>query len=190
MRAPGSQFEVQFSPDGRTIVYRTATANSIRDLHWAPVDNPGAAQPWLVSPFSKRSPAISPDGHWLAYTSDESGKEEVYVGAFPGRTGRLQISAAGGTSPRWGTNGGEILYRVGDSLISVAVRTHPAFEILRRSVVFVRSYPQLDVNHANWDVSRDGSRFLFIKAESASPDIVMVLNWPEELRRRAPRPRS
>jgi serine/threonine-protein kinase len=187
LSAPGAQFESQFTPDGRTLVYRTSHATNTRDLFLAPVDSPAAGRPWVgVTPFSERAPALSPDGRWLAYASDESGRDEIYVRAFPSPAGRWQVSAAGGLDPRWAPDGRGLYYRTADSLISVAVATEPTFAIGQRSTVLVRRY-FADINHAHWDVSPDGREFLFVRTSGEVITPVLALNWFEELRRRVPR---
>jgi Tol biopolymer transport system component len=137
----------------------------------------------VATRFSERSPALSPDGRWLAYASDESGKDEVYVRAFPIPSGRWQISGAGGIEPRWAPSGREIFYRNADTLIRVAVATQPAFATGTRSPVFIRA-DFSDPQHATWDVSPDGQQFAFVRADREAASLVLTLNWFEELRRR------
>ena len=94
----------------------------------------------LATPFNNCSPSLSPDGRWLAYTADESGRNEVYVRAYPGAGGRWQVSLEGGTEPLWSGRGGEIFYRNGDVMMSASVRTQPGFEVTGRTRLFTGEY--------------------------------------------------
>jgi serine/threonine-protein kinase len=187
LTAPGVQQEVQFTPDGRTIALRQATPGTTtkRDLWIAQVDSPQAAHPYLASPFEERSMALSPDGAWMAYVSDESGRDEVYVRSFPEASGRWQISVDGGLEPRWAHSGRALFYRTGDSLVSVAVTTRPAFVQGQRSLVFMRPYFTGDTHHAHWDVAPGDRAFVFIRQGIETPSLVVALNWFEELKRRS-----
>ena len=184
---PGTEQEVQFTPDGRTIAIRVTTPGSTtkRDLWIAAVDSPQAAHVYLASPFEERSMAISPDGHWMAYVSDESGRDEVYVRSFPEPSGRWQISVEGGLEPRWAHSGRALFYRTGDSLVSVAVTTGTTFVPGQRSLVFTRPYFLGDTHHAHWDIAPGDRGFVFIRQGTETPSLVVALNWFEELKRRA-----
>jgi Tol biopolymer transport system component len=187
--APGSQMEVQFTPDGKTIAFRQTTPGTAtkRDIWIAQVDKPQAPHPYLATPFDERSMVLSPDGHWMAYVSDESGRDEVYVRSFPAASGRWQISVDGGLQPRWAHSGRALFYRAGDSLVSVAVTTRPAFVVGQRSLVFTRPYYLGDTHHAHWDVAPGDKEFVFIRQGFETPSLVVALNWFEELKRRSAR---
>ena len=129
--------------------------------------------------------ALSPDGQWMAYVSDESGRDEVYVRSFPEASGRWQISVDGGLEPRWAHSGRALFYRTGDSLVSVAVTTRPAFVQGQRSLVFMRPYFTGDTHHAHWDVAPGDQAFVFIRQGIETPSLVVALNWFEELKRRS-----
>ena len=85
------------------------------------------AQPFLRTPFNESAPRFSPDGRWLAYISDESGRYEIYVQPYPGPGGKWQISTEGGTEPVWNPNGRELFYRSGDKMMAVDITTQPGF---------------------------------------------------------------
>ena len=85
------------------------------------------AQPFLRTPFNESAPRFSPDGRWLAYISDESGRYEIYVQPYPGPGGKWQISTEGGTEPVWNPNGRELFYRSGDKMMAVDIATQPRF---------------------------------------------------------------
>jgi Tol biopolymer transport system component len=139
----------------------------------------------LESEFAKGNPDLSPDGHWVAYTADDTGRQEIYVASFPDAGPKMTISTDGGTLPRWSRNGRELFYRSGDKMMAVEIQTVPTFRAGRPKVLFEGSY-------RSYDVSADGQRFLMVKPPAAlqspptSDQVTIVFNWFEELRRRAP----
>jgi eukaryotic-like serine/threonine-protein kinase len=139
----------------------------------------------LMSPSAGRLDgfAISFDGRWLAYQSDESGRFEVYVRPFPKvNDGRWVVSRNGGTSPVWSTPGDELFYFSADGqLMSVAVRSQPGFSVGEGKTILGARYV---VGARTYDVSPDGQRFLMIK--DAGAQIVVVENWLAELRAKVP----
>jgi eukaryotic-like serine/threonine-protein kinase len=148
------------------------------------------AQPFLRTPFNESVPRFSPDGHWLAYISDESGRFEVYVQPYPGQGGKWQISADGGTEPAWNLNGRELFYRSGDKMMAVQVTTQPSFSVGKPRLLFQGTYLTTPLTSPNYDVSPDGQRFLMLKASDqtqlAPTQINVVLNWFEELKQKVP----
>jgi Tol biopolymer transport system component len=149
------------------------------------------AQPFLQTPFNESSPRFSPDGHLLAYVSDESGQFEIYVQPYPGPGGKWQISTDGGAEPVWNPNGRELFYRSGDKMMAVGIATQPSFVAGKPRMLFqgpyVRNTPPNTIPF--YDVSPDGQRFLMLKPsdQAAAPtQIDVVLNWFEELKRRVP----
>ena len=131
---------------------------------------------------------FSPDGRWLAYQSDESGRQEIYVRPFPGPGGRWPISTDGGTEPVWARSGRELFYRNGDKMMSAAVETKSTFG--KPKLLFEGHYETtIYTLLPNYDVSHDGQRFLMTKSsnqESVRTQLNLVLNWSEELRRLSP----
>lgn len=137
---------------------------------------------------------LSPDGRWLAYASDESGRREVYVRSFLEPGGRWQISTDGGTEPRWNPAGKELFYRRGDEMWAVSVTSEPSFQPAvfqpgRPTLLFEGSF-ELGGNFHNYDVSPDGQRFVMVQSEEApeaAPErLHVVLRWLDELERRVP----
>ena len=129
--------------------------------------------------MGNNAPSWSPDGRWLAYSSDESGAFEVYVRAFPGPGPRYPVSSGGGLAPRWNPRGGELFYLARDSLIAVPVRsTGTALELGRGTALFSNRFAPLNF-HAPYDVAPDGSWFVFTGTASTefSSGFRMVLNW-------------
>ncbi len=146
--------------------------------------------PFLRTRFNEASPRFSPDGNWLVYTSDESGRYEIYVQPYPGPGGKWQISTDGGTEPVWNPTGRELFYRDGDKMMAVDISTQPGFAAGTPRMLFEGRYESPAVPIANYDVSPDGERFLMLKsaeqAETAPTQINVVLNWFEELKQKAP----
>jgi len=135
---------------------------------------------------------ISPDGRWLAHDSSESGVREIYVQPFPNVDGgKWPISTAGGYDPRWGAEGRELFYMVGDSMMAVSVGGGSTFLPGRPEVLFTGDYGP-NFGTPRYDFSPDGQRFLMRKSAiqtqgvSGSTELVFVHNWFEELNRLAP----
>jgi eukaryotic-like serine/threonine-protein kinase len=147
-------------------------------------------QPFLRTRFNESAARFSPDGQWLAYISDESGRFEVYVQPYPGPGGKWQISTEGGAEPVWNPNGRELFYRRGDKMMAVDIATEPSFAAGTPQMLFEGRYELAPFPIANYDVSTDGERFLMLKPsespEAAPTQINVVLNWFEELKRRVP----
>jgi Tol biopolymer transport system component/tRNA A-37 threonylcarbamoyl transferase component Bud32 len=149
---------------------------------------PGGPQPLVRTPFNEVSGAFSPDGRWLAFASDASGRYEIYVQAYPGPGGRLQISSEGGAEPLWSRNGRELFYRSGDKMMAVEIDTRSSFSAGKPKSLFQGRYLPAPAQTANYDVAPDG-RFLMIKPggeEQAPTQVNVVLNWFEELKRLVP----
>jgi serine/threonine-protein kinase len=143
--------------------------------------------PFLQTPFQETGPSLSPDGRWLAYSSDESGRAEVYVRPFPEGAGKRQVSTEGAGRPVW-SGSGELFYNEGNRYMAVTLETQPTLSVGTPRLLFEGSYAAI-VQARNFDVSADGQRFVMLKPveqEQAPPHIVVVQNWFEELRRRMP----
>jgi dipeptidyl aminopeptidase/acylaminoacyl peptidase len=181
---PGS-----WSPDGQTLAFHDANAKTDNDIWMLPLSD-RKPQPYLQTPFNEGNPRFSPEGRWIAYVSDESGRTEVYVQPYPGPGGKWQVSKDGGTEPVWNRNGRELFYRSGNKMMAVETTTQPNFALGNPRMLFERPYALSAVPVSNCDVSPDGKRFLMIRpadegqAQAASTQINVVQNWFEELKRR------
>jgi eukaryotic-like serine/threonine-protein kinase len=137
-------------------------------------------QVYKKTPATERQGSFSPDGHWLAYASNESGRSEVYVQPAPGPGGRWQISSEGGEQPRWVRNGREIIYRNGTKMMSVAVELQPTFRTSKPVELFDREFDR-GGSVPGYDVSPDGQLFVMTRSEHANPnEIRVVIGWPNE----------
>lgn len=187
-----------WSPDGRLLAFiavREAGAQiwilNLDDRSPGSKNGPKAQQFQQGRGFED-APQFSPDGHWLAYTSDESGRQEIYVRPYPGPGGKYQISTEGGTEPLWNHNGRELFYRTGEKMMAVDISTQASFSAGKPRQLFEGHYLANPIGNArpNYDVSPDGNRFLMIKAvelgQAAPTQINVVLNWTEELKRLVP----
>jgi serine/threonine-protein kinase len=143
-------------------------------------------EPLLSSTYDVVNGEISPNGHWLAYQSNETGNYEIYVRPFPMvDNGKWAISSSGGTKPAWGRSGKELFYLDADGhLTAVAVRTRPGFDAGTPKKLFKGGYYSDEIGRT-YDVGSDG-RFLMLKDLDDPPSMVMVLNWFEELKKLFP----
>ena len=186
-------FPTSISPDGKAIIWENAAATS-QDILAVDLSTQKITS-LVATPATELDGDVSPDGKWLAYESNESGRVEVYVRPFPDvNAGRWQISTTGGTRPAWSPRGNEIFY-----LDSAGAMTAVAIEMASGTIAAGRPqqlfatkyYPgftSLGLDFRGYDVTRDAQRFLMIKEpESAAPEprrLIMVVNWTDELRAR------
>jgi eukaryotic-like serine/threonine-protein kinase len=193
-----TQWPGSWSPNGLVLAFSESDPTTGSDI-WVLrlADDPSTplgagrkAQPFLQTPSNESGGIFSPDGRWLAYVSDESGRQEVYLRPFPGPGGRLQISTEGGIEPVWARNGRELFYRNGDKMMVVAVETKGEFAAAKPKVLFEAHYEtSVFTFEPNYDVIPDAQSFIMIKGseqESAPTQVNVVLNWFEELKRLAP----
>jgi len=183
------QLPVSWSPDGQVLAFVELSPSTGRDIWTLRLDD-RKPQAFLQTPFSEGAPAFSPDGRWLAYGSDESGRPEIYVQPYPGPGGKWQISTDGGTEPAWNPNGRELFYRQGTKMMGVDVTTQPSFSVGKPRTLFEGQFaPSATPSDRNYDVSSDGQRFLMVKTleqEQPISQINIVLNWFEELKQKVP----
>jgi eukaryotic-like serine/threonine-protein kinase len=176
--APNVESIESWSPDGRFISYTSRDEQGRLGLWVLPLAGDRKAFA-IQSPFNVRQGRFSPDGRWLAYVSDESGNNEVYVQAFPGPDGKWQVSANGGTNPQWRRDGRELFFVSAEKrLMAVAVGNHGAtLELSVPRVLF-------EMRRSAYDVGPDG-RFLIFQPEESKPavPIDVVINWASEMER-------
>ncbi len=183
-----------FSPDGTTLVFeeRNAPGSSV-GLGVLTLEGDRTATLVIDGEFDERNPALSPDGWWVAYNSDETGEPQVYVRPFPDvDSGRWQISTDGGRWPVWNPAGGELFYRGPTGVMALAFEAEPTFTPGALTQLFEWNYSG-GLGNRRMAVSPDGQRFLLLAdatetadGEATPPQIVVVQNWFEELRRLVP----
>lgn len=182
-----------WTPDGRALLVATSDASGGQgDVFLLRLDSGNRNPvPLLQTRFNERGARISPDGRWIAYYSNESGRDEVYVRSFPSLNGKWQISAGGASEPVWSHDGREVFYRAA-ALVAVSVTGGETFSFGPPRPLFRdRFVLSLSGNHTGFDVSRDGKRFLMVKAgepesSSARANLIVVQNWLAELKRLMP----
>jgi WD40 repeat protein len=190
-----TQFPSSFAPDGKYMAYVGPVGAP--QVWTIPLEDQGGQlktgkpEQFLKSAFNDQNPAFSPDGRWLAYESNESGAFEVYVRAFPppstGQGGKWQISNSTGTQPEWSRSGHELVYRSGDQLMTVSYTVQGDTFVAGTPRVWIES-----LGGTNWDLAPDGKRVLVAapaetqKAPQQDHEIVLLLNFFDELRRKMP----
>jgi Tol biopolymer transport system component len=180
-------FEALMSPDTNWLIVRTAPgAKYPRDILAVNLRDERKVTPIVSSPYTESLPRLSPDGKWLAYQSNESGRFEIYVRPFPARGARVQVSDNGGTEAVWGRSGRSLYYRnaTGETM-EVTVTTGSSFSIGERRMMLPGDY-LMDASHANYDVAADG-RFLLLKRAGAESQTIVVHNWGRELKEKTTR---
>ena len=177
-----------WSRDGRFVLYSTAfdVPKTKTDLWVLPLSGDRKPFPFLQTEFNESRGHFSPDGSWIAYQSDESGRDEVYVASFPGPGGKRQISTAGGTFPRWRSDGKEIFYLAPDNkLMAAEVKGQGVnLEVGAARVLFdVR--PGNPTSGYQYDFNSDGQRFLVNTSmdQKVSSPITVVINWTAGLKK-------
>ncbi len=171
------------TPDGRSVVYRVDADTSNRDVFMASLTGDHTPVPLLVSKADEKLPRVSPDSKWLAYVSDESGREEVYVRTLAPGGGRVPVSAGGGGEPLWSGDGRRLFYRHGSKMMAATIATTPTLSVTKRDDVFDIPFAT-DPYHPNYDVTADGKRFVMVQPLESSRATVLVVNFAEELKRR------
>jgi dipeptidyl aminopeptidase/acylaminoacyl peptidase len=185
---------VSWSPDGNSIVYEVVDQKTQRDLWLLPLTGDRKSSPLLHTPFSELFAQISPDGKWLAYASNETGRTEIYVRSFPNGSGKWQISTSGGAVPRWRHDGGELFYMSqtsGGKITAVSVRANGStLEVGTPKELFDSPFVNLGhtsaapgaADYHGYAVSADGQRFLIPHPQSnegasQTMPIAVVENW-------------
>jgi Tol biopolymer transport system component len=181
-----AEFPYSWSPDGRTLVYLGVTGFKIArpewDLWFVSLDGKREARRWFESPYTESAAAFSPDGRWIAYVSDESGRQEVYLRPFPGPGGNTKISSEGGAEPVWTRQGRELLYRQADQFLSAEIRADPDLVAGTPRVLFSGSFARGRGEDAPFEyaVSRDGNEIYAIRGVALPrPErrLAIVTNW-------------
>jgi Tol biopolymer transport system component len=175
--------EGMVTPDGQSIVYRVDTPSNNRDIYRVALHGDRTPVPLLVGINDDKEPRASPDSKWLTYVSNESGREEVYVRSLAGDGGRVQVSTGGGGEPLWSRDGRRLFYRAGTGIVAATIATSPSLAVTERVPLFDGPFTT-DVYHPNYDVEPDGQTFVMVRPVADSRQLVLVINWLQELRQR------
>ena len=193
------QIAAAWSPDGETLAFVENRSETGNDIWLLQVRGDRRPRALVQSRFTEGYPDFSPDGHWLAYASDESGRSEVYVQPYPGPGPRQQVSTDGGTGPAWSRVGGELFYTtttqtVGGQaaftkMMAVAVGLQPALTAGAPRMLFEGRYGA-SAAIRSYDVTSDGRRFLMVQQKERpavkASEMILVQNWLAELKARVP----
>jgi len=185
----GPVFEVVHAPTGGWVIVRTEPEGS--DIHAIRPGVDSAAIPLAATAVSERTPILSPDGRWLAYASDQTGRYEVYVRPFPNVTDAVwQVSTEGGSLPRFSRSGGELFYvSAADELQAVTVAPGTTFTWGEPTTLFSLAGYRMPINGRSFDIAPGDQRFLMLRViEGGAVDqVVVVENFLEEVKRKVPR---
>jgi len=170
------------SADGKFMLFDRVGEKTKTDIWILPLAEHFGAKPeprvFLQTPFDERSAQFSPDGRWVAYDSDESGRYEVYVAPFPGPGGKRQISSGGGQGATWRRDGKELIYSTSDGQ-GVAAEI-----VTRNGTVEVGRIEKLLTCPLGCDMSADGQKFIAVdEIPAPSPPLILIQNWPALLRK-------
>ena len=187
--SPHPVFPASWTPGGEDLVFVEFHPETRADIWVLPED--GEAKAWIATEFAEGFPRLSPDGRWLAYISNESGRYEVYVQAYPGAGEKITVSTDGGYEPVWSPDGRELFYRIGKRMMVASIQTSPVFRSSRPRELFEGPYltgSDIAAIATTYDVALDGEHFLMIEGgeEEGANQLHLVLNWFEELQPLAP----
>jgi eukaryotic-like serine/threonine-protein kinase len=188
LRLKENVFNARWSRDGKWLVFQTDVgAPGAGDILAIRPGTDTTPTPLVATSFTETSPALSYDGRWLAFSSNESGQSEIYVVPFPNTSaGKWAISTGGGTEPLWSHRGTELFYRdASGNLVAVEVNTNPTFSVGRATALFPAAGYTSRGFTQQYAVAPDDRRFLMVRpVGSGSPDnIIVVENWFEELKK-------
>jgi Tol biopolymer transport system component len=167
----GSQYQATFTPDGKRIVFVDAARSTTSDVLAIGIEPAARVDTLLASQFFEQTPAVSPDGRWLAYQSTETGVTEVYIRSLTGSGARSLVSAEGGREPAWSRDGKTLYYRTGNRVVGVRLVTGTTATVQDR-VAVLETQALSGRGNRNYDVAPDGSGFLMLK--SATPARLVV----------------
>jgi serine/threonine-protein kinase len=192
-KSPDTQYPTAVSPDGRRLIFNDESPATGNDVLAIELDATRRVTPLVQTRFIERNGIISPDGRWLAYEANDSGRFEIYVRPYPEvNGGHWAVSTAGGTRPIWTRNAQELIYvSPAGALMRVGVARGPSWSATRPTVVVKEGYFTIPSWWGrSYDMSPDGQRFLMIKESAdgttAPASIIVVQHWVEELKRLVP----
>ena len=181
-----------WTPDSKKLAITTGTESGYTEVGIVSIEGDHPIEKLVSGPFNAGGAQFSPDGRWVAYVSDESSRNEVYVRQYQEPANRVQISAAGGSQPMWSKTGRELFFRSGNELLAVNVTLGSSVVAGKPVVLFSKAMPESPSGSAyrfssKYDVSKDGQRFVIPKSNpesSDSPRARVILNWFSDLKQR------
>jgi Tol biopolymer transport system component len=189
---------LDWSGDGRLVLYYEATPGTQRDLWVLPVTSEGKPlseappRPYLQTPFNETSGRFSPEAspRWVAYQSDETGRYEVHIRAFPEPRGKFQISTGGGQYPQWGAAGRELFYVSPDQKLMVVSLRLGGDSVEASAPRELFALPTIDTGWSPYDTAPDGQRFLVraTSGQAAAQPLTVIVNWRALLKKGEPAP--
>jgi serine/threonine-protein kinase len=172
------------SPDGSMLLFRSTSRDHPHDLWYRKLTGDTTRKALVSLPSTEYAPRFSPNGKWVAYTSNQDGPAQVYVQPFPPTGARYPISDAGGATPIWSPDGRRIYYVTTGKIVGATLQTSPVFTVLRRdSIMSVLPYNLNTPVHAPFDIAPDGKHFLALRPLRNDNGLVIVHNWKSELRK-------
>ena len=189
LESPTTKTSTDVSPDGRYLMYREYNSGTRGDLKYVALHGDRTERKYIATADDETHGTFSPDGRWVAYVSDDSGRKEVYVAAFPDPARRFRVSAAGGMQPRWSRDGKELYFIQADHLMATSVAhegddlvfspAKPLFQLF----FYTRMNPGFDLV-APYAVTPDGKFVAFVRSsKEVTPPLVVVQNWREGLKK-------
>ncbi len=184
--SPNTQFPTSWSPDGSKLAFVEFDPETGLDV-WIWRER-GKAEPFQNSTFNESAAVFSPDGRFLAYVSNETEQDEVYVRPADGSSGKWPISTAGGREPVWRGDGTELFYREKEWMMAVSIENEGGFKPGDPRPLFEAPFDEAGAPYANYDVSEDGSEFVMVRTDEGreAKRLVVVTNWFSELREQVP----
>jgi Tol biopolymer transport system component len=177
-------WEGNISPDGGWLLYRTGTLGNA-DIWYRRLRGDTTTHPFAATPTTESSARFSPDGHWVAFTANQSGQPNVYVRPFPEGEGRLQVSADGGEQPVWSRDGRTVHYVSGRGgvVIRARVTLQPSLAVTSRDTIIRGGFYLAAGNaHAMYDADPDGERLLLVRRVASSAPPIVVVGWLDDVR--------
>jgi serine/threonine protein kinase/Tol biopolymer transport system component len=175
-------FGLSVSPDGQRLIFQRLM-NGTWSVWYAKLEGDHTPHPFIVDKFDAFMPSLSPDGHWMAYSTNESGRYEIYVRAFPGPGATVQVSRDGGTEPLWSADGSSLYFRGDRRMLVADIVARGSLSVTKRRVLFSDAFDgDMPMPHRNYDLTRDGKFIMIAANASDKQQTIVVLNWLDELR--------
>jgi Tol biopolymer transport system component len=189
LRLPGLTPSASMAPDGQSLLVRSLGARGWETFRTT-IGSSAAPTPWATGRGDDFNVKISPDGHWAALVNDESGRTEAYIRSYPEPTAKIQVSVGGAQALAWGADGTTLYYASSAGIIAARLALGSTVQVMSRDTVF-RTRSNLTFlsafSEANFDLSLDGSRVLYLAPVSSSYELIVVPNWLREFREKVAR---